>query len=166
MAEKEQIIRERFANSGLFDFKSFYNFAHSFLLEEKYGVVEDRYTEKVSGDKRDMEILWVATRFFSDYFKVEIKIRLQIDGMTEVEVEMDGVKKKMNKGSIRGDIKGLLVKDPDSVWEMNPINRFMRDVYNKYVIPVRVLNMEQRVKRDVTLFKDEMKAFLDLSGQR
>ena len=166
MAEKEQIIRERFAYSGIFDFKSFYNFAHSFLIEEQYGVVEDRYTEKVSGNSRDMEILWLATRKYSEYFKVEFKIRFQVEGLTEVEVEIDGQKKKMNKGTIKGDVRGSLIKDPDSNWELSAVNRFMRDVYNKYVIPGRVFNMELRIKKDVTLFKDEMKAFLELSGQR
>jgi hypothetical protein len=42
----------------------------------------------------------------------------------------------------------------------------MKDVYNKYVIPGRILNMRMRVEDDVRTFKDELKAFLELSGKR
>ena len=166
MAEKDLIIREKIDNSGMFDFKSFYSYAHSWLIEEKYGVVEDKYSEKVSGNSRDIDIEWTASRRFSDYFKIELKIRIEISGLTDVEVEIDGQRKKMNKGKIKGDIKGALESDPDSKWDLNALYRFMKDIYNKYVIPGRVLNMRMRVEDDVRTFKDELKAFLELSGKR
>ena len=167
MSEKEQVIRERARHDGIFDFKGLYSFAHDWLKEEKrYGVVEERYNEKVSGNARDLMIEWKASKVLSDYFKLEIAMRFIISGMTEVEVEVDGQRKKMNKGRVEFDIRGALVKDPESKWDKAPVTRFMRDVYNKYVVPGRVFNMEMKVRTDVSSLKDELKAFMELSSRK
>ncbi len=167
MSEKEQVIREKMQHQGIFDFKGFYSFAHDWLKEErKFGVVEEKYNEKVSGNSRDLKIEWLASKILSDYFKIELKIKFEISEMTDVEVEIDSERKKMNKGKVEVEIRGTLVKDPDSKWDKWPVARFMRDVYNKYVIPGRIDDVEIRIKREVINFKDELKAFMELSGRR
>ncbi|MBX4212000.1 hypothetical protein KW787_00900 [Candidatus Pacearchaeota archaeon] len=167
MAEKEQITKEKVDNSGLFDFAALYGFAHSWLKDQEgYGVVEEKYSEKVSGNSRDIDVEWKATKGVTDYFRIELGVKFEVRGLTDVEVEVDGAKRKMNRGKVSIDIKGTLIKDPDSKWESSPLNRFMRDVYNKYIIPSRLLEMKGRVSGDVVGFKDNLKAFLDLTGKR
>ncbi|MBX4196067.1 hypothetical protein KW805_00575 [Candidatus Pacearchaeota archaeon] len=167
MAEKELILKEKVENSGLFDFAALYGFAHSWLKDqENYGVVEEKYSEKVSGNSRDIDIEWKATKGLSDYFRVELSVKYEVRGLTDVEVEMEGSKKKMNRGKVSVEIKGTLIRDPDSKWENSPINKLMRDIYNKYIIPSRVKDMKDIVRGDVMGFKDNLKAFLDLTGKR
>ena len=74
MSEKDRVIEEKVSHSGIFDFKSFYKYAHSWFNEEGFGVVEQKYTEKVSGNSRDISIEWAVTKKISDYFKIEIKV--------------------------------------------------------------------------------------------
>jgi len=166
MTDKDVVIKEKVEHSGLFDFGGFYSFAHSWFKEEKYGVDEVKYSEKAEGDKRSIDIQWRVTRTLSDYFKIEHKVVFEIKDLVEVEVEIDGNKKKMNKGRVKVEITGALVKDPDSKWDKSPFSRFMRDVYNKYVIPSRVNDMRFKVSGDVQNFKEELKAFLELVGRR
>ena len=166
MAEKDLVIKEKVEHSGLFDFPAFYSYAHSWFIGEQYGVTEEKYSEKLSGNKRDLLIEWKATKKLSDYFKIDIGVKFEIENMTEVEAEIDGDRKKMNKGKASVEIKGLLVKDHESKWETSPFSKFMRDVYNKYIIPVRVSDMNNRVEGDVKKFKEELKAFLELVGRR
>ncbi len=166
MVEKEEIIKEKITHSGVFSFSDFYSYAHSWLKEEDYGVAEEKYSEKVSGNSRDITIEWKATKQVSDYLKMGWKIEFDVEGLVDVEVEIDGKKKKMNKGKITVDIKAAIFKDPDSKWESTPFNRFLRDVYNKYIIPKRLENVQDRVISDVQDFKEELKAFLELTGKR
>jgi len=166
MADKELILKEKVEHTGLFDFVGFYQFANAWFREEDYGVSEERYTEKVKGNAKDMRIEWNATKEFSDYFKIQQSINFNIKDMSEVEVEINGTKKTMNKGNIEIEIKGFLIKDYESKWETSPGYRFLRDVYNKYIIPARVKSMKDRVEDEVQEFKDEMKAFLDVPGLR
>ncbi len=165
MAEKEQVIKEKVEYNGIFDFKGIYGFAHKWLKEESYGVVEEKYSEKVSGNAKDINFEWKCSKKLSDYFKVEVSVKFEISDLSEVEVEIDGKKKKTNKGKISIEAKGILVRDPDSKWEDTQFWRFMRDTYNKYVIPSRVESMQDRVFSDIKSFKDALKSYLEIVGR-
>lgn len=166
MAEKDLIIKEKIENSGLFEFSKLYSFAHTWWKNEGYGVVEDKYSEKISGTSRDLTIEWKITKDLSDYFKFEIKVKIEVTGMTEVEAEIDGEKRKMNKGKVSIEISSNLIKDRKNKWENSSFNKFLRDVYNKYVIKERVDSIEDKLKGDTKEFKEEVKKFLELTGKR
>lgn len=166
MADKDQVLKEKIGHSGIFDFGAFYKYAHDWFDDEGYGVVEEKYTEKVGGSGRNIFIEWTATKTITDYFKLELKLKFYIDNLTDVEVEIDGEKKKMNKGVINIEIKGTLIKDATNKWEASAWWQLLRNTYNKYIIPARVESLEFKVIADVQTFKDEVKAFLELSGKR
>jgi len=166
MADKDLVLREKVEHTGLFDFKGLYTYAHSWFKEERYGVDEEKYAEKVKGNKRDIDIEWKVTKDVSDYFKIEYKVKFRIAELTDVEVEIDGEKKKMNQGNIEIDIKGALIRDPTSKWDATPFYRFIREVYNKYVIPARVDQTKDILKDDMIKFKDDIKAYMELLGRR
>lgn len=166
MVEKEEVIKEKISHSGIFSFSEFYSYAHSWLKDEDYGVAEEKYNEKVSGNTRDIAIEWKATKQTSDYFKESWKIEFEVEGLTDVEVEIDGKKKKTNKGKVTVNIKAALLKDPESKWGGSSFNRFLREIYNKYIIPKRLENVQERIISDVKDFKEELKAFLELTGKR
>jgi len=166
MAEKDQVAKEKIEHTGIFDFSSLYSFSHAWFAEARFGVNEDKYSEKVKGDARDITIEWKATKDISDYFGYEIKLKFEAENLTEVEAEIDGGRKKMNKGKVVMDIAATLIKDRDGKWETSAFNRFLRDVYNKYVIPARINNFENDLKNVVVNFKEQIKAFFELTGKR
>ena len=166
MGVKDIIIKEKLEDSGIFSFDEVYSYAYTWFKDEGFGLVEEKYNEKVSGNTREIKFDWVASKGLSDYFKEEIKISVEVEGLTDVEVEIDGKKKKSNKGKIKFDIKGTLISDPNSKWDSTPMYTFMRDIYSKYIIAGRTGAMEGKVQGDVVDFKENMKVFLDLIGQR
>jgi hypothetical protein len=166
MAEKEQIIKEELSHSGLFDFKGLYSFMHSWLVEDGNDVDEEKYSEKVSGNSKDIDIEWKVAKKVSDYFRNEYKIAFEIKKLTDVEVEIDGQKKNMNKGDLKIKFSGTLVMDYDSKWETSPFSRFTRDIYNKYVIPARVSAAKTRVTETVVRCKETAKSYLSLTARR
>lgn len=166
MPERDEVIREKIDNSGVFDFKAVYGFSHGWLKDEGYGVVEEKYSEKVSGNSRDITIKWGFSKQLSDYFKVDGEVEIEVKGMTDVEVEIDGERKRMNKGKISFDIKALLIMDPDGKWDDNGFYKFLREIYTKYVIPSRVEKVKNSIKKDVMGLKEQIKAVLELTGRR
>lgn len=166
MSEKDEIIKEKLEYGGLFKFSELYEQAHTWFNEEGYGVVEDKYAEKISGNSKEIDVEWKCTKQISDYFKIDSKVKFEIKNLVDVEVEVDGKKKKMQQGKVKIELKGNLIKDVASEWDKSPSWRFMRDVYNKYIVPQRIDSMEDKVKGDIKDFKDEMKEYLDLSGKR
>lgn len=167
MAEKNIIIKEKLKYAGYGDFKTIYSYAHDWLKGEQFSVVEESYTEKVKGSTKDIDISWAASKAITDYFKIDLALKWRVLGMEDVEVEVDGKKKKMNKFSeISIDIKGTLVKDYTNQWNKSATTKFFKELYNKYVIPARTGEMSGEVGKVVQDFKEEMKALLELTGKK
>lgn len=166
MAQKTEIINEKLEHAGIFDFSAFYGYAHSWLKDRRYGVTEEKYSEEVTGNSRNIVVEWKISKSVSDYFGIEGKVKIKADKLTNVKVEIDGEKKDMNKGKLTVEIKGILIKDPENKWEGSPFARFARGFYNKFIVPERIENMEGQVEELVTSLKEDLKAYLELVGKR
>src|SRR3989344_4463360 len=95
MVEKDTVVKEKLKYAGLTDFEQAYKFAYAWFQKEEFNLTEDGYTEKAKSNGKEIER--TASKKLSDYFKATIKTKWRILGMTDVEVEVDGRKKKMNK---------------------------------------------------------------------
>jgi len=167
MVERDVILKEKVKFVGYAKFSDLYSYAFDWVKGEGYTIIEDTYTEKVKGNAKDLEIAWKASKKITDYFKVEIDFKWRIFGMEDVEVEIEGKKKKMNKFVELGiEIKGTLAKDFANQWNTSGATKFFKEIYNKYVIPGRTIQMEEKVGKDVQDFKEEVKAFLELTGKK
>jgi len=85
--------------------------------------------------------------------------------MTDVEVEKDGVKIKMNKGQVELGIKGYLERDYEKRWEGRAFRKFLRGLYDRYVIKHRIDQYEGKLFGEFDEFSGQMKSFLTLEGQ-
>jgi hypothetical protein len=166
MAEKDQLIKEKLEHVGLFNFDDLYSYAYSWFKEESFGVTEEKYSETHTGSGKNVTVEWKCAKGMSDYFKIEIGVKMEMQGLIDVEVEQEGKKKKTNKGRASIEIKGTLVQDPSSKWDETPTYKFMRELYMKYIIPGRVDTMEDLTKGAVRDFKEKLKVFLESSGRR
>lgn len=167
MAEKEQIFSSKVKYRGLFNFSDTYKFAYDWLSEEKgFDLAETAYKEKIKGDSKDIEIEWKGSSKATDYFKFEIKVEMKIMGLSDVEVVQDGKKMKTNNGEIEVKIKGTLIRDYNGKFETTATQKFMRSIYEKWVIPSRIEEYEGKLIGMCDEFLAQMKAFLDLTGKR
>lgn len=167
MAEKDQIFSSKISYEGLLDFKQFYKFCYQWLTEEAgLNVNENKYAEKISGDAKNIKVEWNGSRKVTDYFKFEVKVGFEVLNLTNVEITKDNKKIKMNKGSIEVSIKGTLVRDYDGKFEKTPTQKFMRGIYEKWVIVSRIKEYEGKLVSDCNEFLGQAKAFLDLEGKK
>jgi hypothetical protein len=168
MPEKDVIFSSAIKYTGNFDFREFYQFCFDWISEQigMSNLAEAEYFEKVSGDAKDIDIKWVGSIKLTDYFKFELEAKYKVIALKEVEVVRDGVKMKTNNGQIKATVKGTLIRDWDGKFESGPRNKFLRSIYEKWVIPARVEQMEDRVAEDCDEFLAQSKAFLDLEGKK
>lgn len=164
MSDKDLLLKEKLEHNGLIDYPGLYSYASKWFRDEQYLIIEENYNEKVSTNARDINFTWRVTRRISDYFKIEIELKFFVFGLTEVEVEQDGKKKKTGKGRFLLEMKSFLVRDPDSKWDASATLRFFRDIYSKYVVPKRIEGLEEKLIYDSKAFKDALKSYLDMIG--
>ena len=167
MPERDILFRTKVKHKGIFDFSETYRILHEWLIDQGYDVEETKYKEVVgSGGARELEIEWAAYRKVSDYFKFELKTRIVVYGMTSVDVEIDGVKQRMNKGQFELEVKSTLIKDYEMRWEGVPFFKFLRGVYDRYVIKDRSLQYEDKLITEMDEFVSQAKSFLALTGKK
>jgi len=166
MAEKDTIFKGKIKQSGIFDFKEFYSFIYDWLKGEGYGVDEKVYSEKIAGDAKDIEIEWEAKKKVSDYFKFVIKVSWNISGMKKVKVKKEGKEINMNSGGVSIKFAAVLVKDYESKWEDAPIWKFLRGIYDRYIIKSRIDQYEDDLMGELDELIAQCKSFLAIEAKR
>ncbi len=166
MAEKDKIFESKIKQVGFANFKDYYSFMYDWLNGEEYDVSEDKYSETIEGDATKIEIEWTAFRKISDYFKFELKIAWKVLNMKTVEVERDGKKVKIQSGTFELKVKGYLVKDYENKWEDRPFWKFLRGVYDRYIIRTRIIQYEDKLFGECDNFLAQAKSFLAIEGKR
>lgn len=167
MPEEETIFSSKMSYNGIFSFSDFYNFCYNWLGEETgLFVSEDKYSEKLAGDSKGIEIEWTGFRKLTDYFQFKMKIKIRINGLAKVEINQGGVKINTNKGSIEVKIEGILQRDYNGKFESSAFQKFLRGIYEKWVIPSRIEHFQGVVMQGCDEFLSQAKAYLDLEGKR
>jgi len=167
MPEKDTIFSSKIKSSGIFLFKDFYRFCYDWLIDETDLLIsENKYVEKLEGDSKNIDIEWTGTREVTDYFKFEIKVTFRILGLTNVEINQNNAKIKTNKGSVEIKTKGTLIRDYKGKFEVNAFQKFLRSIYEKWVITSRIEQFEEKLIGDCDEFLSQAKAYLDLEGKR
>ena len=168
MSESDTIFNNKIKYGGIFNFGEFYKFCYDWLMEETQldFLAEEKYTEKIEGNKKKVDIEWTGERKMTDFFKLKFKVKFQIIGLEKVEVNNGGVKESTNKGTIEITTKGILVRDYAGKFEKNAFQIFLRTAYEKWIIPGRIDAMQGKLFGDCDEFLAQGKAFLDLEGRR
>jgi len=167
MAEKDTLFSSKIKYGGIFNFADFYNFCYDWLTQETgLDVAETKYAEKLSGDSKNIDVEWKGFKKLTDYFKFEVAVKFKIVALTPVEIVKDGKKIKTNKGGVEVSIKGILVRDYAGKFETTAFKKFLRSIYEKWVITSRIEQFEGKIIGDCDEFLSQSKAYLDIEGKR
>ena len=165
MAQKKEVYREKFKQTGYWKYQELYDLAFSWLKGNGYKLKEDLYNEKLSSNGKEVIIMWTAEKKVTDYFKFQIKMEWHVLGMKDAEVEIDGKKVSTNKGEVEIVFKANIIKDYEKRWEDKPLWKFLRGIYEKYIIRETVDEFEDDLEDEVKEMIRDMKAFLRIPSK-
>ena len=167
MPEKETVFSSKIKSTGIFSFKDFYKFCYDWLKDETgLTVKENKYTEKIEGVAKKIEVEWEGEKKLTDFFRFDTKVKFKVDNLKEIEVPQGGSKVKTNQGAVEIEIKGILVRDYEGKFETTAFKKFMRSVYEKWVIPSSLEEYRTMIAEDCDKFLNQAKAYLDLEGKK
>jgi len=153
---------EKIGYDGVFDLKELYKHLYEWLSWRKYDVAEKNYKEKVKPTGKDIEIKWEAARIIDEYSMFIIELKTRIIGLTDVEVQKDSAKVKMQKGDIALDISAFILTDRQEMWASKPHFVFLQKFYEKYLYKGSIDRMKGELWKVGWDFFNEAKAFLNL----
>jgi hypothetical protein len=168
MAEKDTIFKTKIkAKDCIFDYGDYYKFCYNWLMQEigLNAFSEKSYSEKISGETKDLDIKWEGYKNITDYFRMEIKISFKVLKLKKIEVLKDGVKKTANQAmSNELEVKGMLVRDYKGKFESSALAKVWRGIYERWIIAERIDQMENKVFGDLDEFVGQVKSYLALEG--
>ena len=164
---EDTVFSSKTKYNGIFSFQDFYKFCYDWIKEEMgMDPKEEKYSEKLSGETKNIDVKWVANKKVTDYFKFKVEVTFKITSLSKVELNQGGIKVNTNKGSVDMGIKGILHRDYEGKFERSAFNKFWRDVYEKWVIPSRIEDLQGKLSGMCDEFLAQSKAYLDLEGRR
>ena len=168
MAEKETVFSSTIKYAGIFSFADFYNFCYEWVKEETGMSLlsETKYEEKLKGDTKEIIVEWEGKKELTDFFRFDIEVKFEIKNLKNIEVTQEGRKVKTNEGSVKLNTKGILVRDYKGKFEMSAFNKFLRSIYEKWVIPARIEEYKDKIAGACDTFLNQAKSYLDLEGKR
>jgi len=167
MVEKWAVLKGKTRHVGTFDFKETYRVMFEWLWERDYVVNETKYIEilKPNGLK-EIDVFWDAWRKISDYFVYLITVRFHPLAMTKIEVEIDGVKQKVDKGDFTIEYSCAIIKDYTNKWGDKGALKTLRNLYDKTIQRERIEKLEVDLITDYNGLIEYSKDFLALMGRR
>ncbi len=167
MSEKETVFSSKITYNGFFKFYDFYNFCYNWLTDETGFIIsETKYSEKLIGEAKNIEIVWTGFKNVTDYFRFETKINFRVNGLIKAEINQGGMKINTNKGSIEIKMASVLVRDYKGKFETTAFKKFLRSIYEKWVIPSRIDEYSGKVAEECDEFLNQAKAYFDLEGKK
>jgi len=165
MVEKDFVFSGKIRQRGVFEYPELYRFCYMWLVDKGYWVTEKTYSEKVNPDGKEVEIEWEAKRKISDYFRYLLIVKWRILGLKEVEAERDGAKITLSKGFPEIKVDAVLEKDYEHRWEGTAFLKFLRGLYDRYIVRGRIEQYELKIYSEADEFLAQIKAFLALEGK-
>ncbi len=166
MAEKDKLFSTEVKHTGIFDFKELYLFMHTWLTDElSMDLFEKKYVEKITGNTKEVEFQWESEVKLTDYFKFEMTVKAKVQDLEKVQVQKGNAKINTNKGRLEIKIGGILVRDYNGKFESTAFQKFLRGIYEKWVIPSRVKQYQGKILEESNEFVGQIKAFLDLESK-
>ena len=160
MPQKKLIYKEKLTQVGYWGYEDVYNMLFNWIKDHGYNLQEYNYKEKLSSGGKEIIIGWEAKKPITDYFLYKIELDWHILTMKDAEVEIEGKKTKTNKGELEIVFKGSIVKDYEKRWEDKPVHKFLRGLYENYIIRTTIDEYEDDLEDQTKELISDLKAFL------
>lgn len=146
---------------GVTDFTELYKYMKLYLDDIGYANeknLEQKYIERTKGDgKKQLEMAWHSEKKKSEFFKFNIDVTTLILGMSEVEVDQEGIKRKMQKGIFEMKISAYITTT-DKWDELKGLHK----LYYEMTIRKRIDEYKLELYQKSTGFHTYLKEFLGL----
>ncbi len=163
MAEIRTIVDHITAQyTGIFNVKELYETMKTWVGDKGYNHKELQNFETVKEKGKEIYIKCEPYREATDYAKFVIRVQLDMKDIQPVEIERDGVRKTMHKGTVTIILDGFLVTDYENKWEQKPMYVFIRTLYDKFFFKVHTSKFSAIVKENTENLMTTLKSFLNL----
>jgi hypothetical protein len=164
MAEVRLILENKqIKYNGLFRLDELYNIVKNYTGQRGYYILEKRNQEDVLESGKRIFVELEILKSMSDYYKAEIRLEIDVKGLKDQVIALDGHKQKFQHGEVSLKFFTYLKSDRRDQWEGSGFAFLMRTIMDKFVRHDLTHKTEEDVKRDTLGLADELRAYLNMS---
>lgn len=162
MAERKRLSgTDTITYEGFFDMKHVSRVMNTWFAQRGYERHEALNAHNVQESGHEMSLYIIFIKKISDYARVDIEIFITVNRLQQVDVEIDGHKRRMHKGEVSMNFDCFLITDYEHKWENQPTMYFLRTIFDKFVFKLYLHQFEDEAKRDCKDSMHEIKSFLN-----
>ncbi len=163
MTERTLIVdQQKLSYDGLFDLAELYRLIDSWFYEKGWDKYEHVNQELMTSQGRQVRLVLEPWKSITDYFKIIIRIKANFSNITDVEVEKEGKKTRLNQGEVKMIFDGYVVSDRHGRWNKSPFLWFLSIIFNKFFFKKHHSKAEHCLKSDLEDLYQRIKSFLNV----
>ncbi len=162
MTERHLVIdRLKLSYEGLFNADELYSVIANFFYEKGYDWFEKLNESVITPSGKQIRLVFEPWKNITDYYKLIIRIRVNISDLKELGVEHEGKTLRVNQGAIKVIIDGYVLSDRKGKWNKMPVYWFLSQIMEKYFFREHYQKSEDWVKADIESLHQQIKTYLN-----
>jgi hypothetical protein len=162
MAEEMMVSKAKASYTGIFSIDDYYKLLFDLFRGLGYDVEENKYSHKTSPTGDEMAIEWNAVKKVDDYSQFKIWAKTEVKDLEKVQVQIGGMQSVKNKGMCSLEMKAHIITDYENRWEINPVLKFMKGIYDVYFYKSTFDTWKTKVVLDMHTIENEIKSFFNM----
>jgi len=146
---------------GLSNAAELFSLIQEWFYEKGWDWHEKTNQEITTPEGKQLHLILEPYKNVSDYYRLMVKITLNISNLKEVEVELDSKTVKSQQGVIRMIIDGYVLSDRKRQWDRRPFYWFLALVLEKYFYRDHFKQFEAWLRDDIDDLYDQIKSYLN-----
>lgn len=162
MAERFLVVDHlKLGYEGLFNASELYNLIAEFFFTKHWDWREKLNMEQITPQGKQLHLVLEPWKSATDYYKIIIKMTINMNDVKDVDVEHNGATLRLNQGTVRITFDGIVLADRNDQWTHNPVSWFFTILGQKYFFRDHFRKMEVWVKGDLEDLHGRIKSYLN-----
>ena len=164
MAEIKTLIDGRsLSYEGVFNIKELYRIIDTRFKDRGYDKQEIKNWEDVSESEKQVVLEIIPYKKVSDYARIDIRIFMIFSKLSEMDIEKEGIRYKMNRGRAEFYFDAYVVTYYENKWQTRPLFFFIKNVIDKFIYRVYTSSYDGEAIRDCSDVENEIRSFLNMN---
>jgi hypothetical protein len=164
MAEKKVVVENiGIAYEGIMDVNAIYNFIDHWVADRGWDKNDVMHEVRNKETHREIFLDLRPAKIISDYVKYQLITKATFSNIVDTEVEIDGKKMKLQKGSVKLAFRGVMITDWEGDLQSNAKVIILKTIYDKFIYRRHMADFEGSLKDEVYRLRNEVSSYLNIT---
>ncbi|MFW5852481.1 MAG: hypothetical protein ACOCUR_00450 [Nanoarchaeota archaeon] len=166
MPERRTVVSGRvLRHSGTFNAREMYDLIDQWFADNGFSDRDEvEHMEKITKNKKEVEIFYQPSKKVSDFVKIELRLLITISGLKRKVVEINGKSVGVNEGDLEIAFDGFVTTDYENREENKPEHFVWRTFVDKFIKKTTVSEFDGMISGYIQELYTYLRRYLEISS--